>query len=59
MQGILEQLTDVGVMAVIFAELAFVAAVWLAMLWRPRHSTHRPHDCRAYGCPWLDDRPTR
>ena len=35
-----------------------VGAVWLAMLWKPRHRTHRqPHDCRALGCPWLDERP--
>jgi hypothetical protein len=58
-QSILAQLSDFGVGAVILAELAFVAAVWLAMLWRPRHRTHRPHDCRAYACPWLDERPTR
>ena len=58
MQGILEMLTDGGQVAVIFAELVLVGAVWLAMLWRPRHRTHRqPHDCRAYGCPWLQERP--
>lgn len=58
MQGILEHLTDLGQVAVIVAEIAFVGAVWLAMLWRPRHRTHvRPHDCRAYACPWLNERP--
>ena len=60
LQAILDQLSDIGVLAVVFAELALVAVVWLALLWKPRHRTHRvPHDCRAYGCPWLEDRPTR
>lgn len=58
MQQILDQLTGFGQAAVVVAELAFVGAVWLAMLWRPRHRTsRRPHDCRAYGCPWLNERP--
>ncbi|HUQ41734.1 MAG TPA: hypothetical protein VM052_04455 [Candidatus Limnocylindrales bacterium] len=58
MQGILEQLSDFGQVAVIVAELLLVAAVWLWMLWRPRHKTHKqPHDCRAFGCPWLAERP--
>lgn len=57
-QAILEQLSDFGQLAVILAELLFVTAVWLWMLWRPRHVTHRrPHDCRAFGCPWLGERP--
>ena len=60
MQGILDQLSDFGQLAVIFAEFAFVGAVWVALLWKPRHRTHRrQHDCRAYGCLWLNDRPTR
>lgn len=59
MQVILEQLSNLGVAAVILAEIAFAAVVWLALLWRPRHQTHRPHDCRAAGCRWLSDRPTR
>ncbi|TMB58998.1 MAG: hypothetical protein E6J38_11880 [Chloroflexi bacterium] len=60
MQGILEQLSDFGQMAVVAAEFLFVATVWVALLWKPRHRTHRqPHDCRASGCPWLNDRPTR
>jgi hypothetical protein len=60
MQGILDSLTDFGQLAVVVAEFAFVAAVWVVLLWKPRHRTHRrPHDCRTYGCPWLDDRPTR
>jgi hypothetical protein len=54
-QGILAQLSDFGQMV---AEFTFVAIVWLAMLWRPRHRTHRRgHDCRAFGCPWLEERP--
>lgn len=54
----LDQLTGLGQFAVILAEFAFVAVVWVAMLWRPRHRTHRrPHDCRAFGCPWLEERP--
>lgn len=58
MQVILEQLSDFGQIAVILAEFTFVAVVWLAMLWRPRHRTHRRgHDCRAFGCPWLQERP--
>jgi hypothetical protein len=57
-QGILEHLSDLGQIAVIVAEFMFVAIVWLAMLWRPRHRTHRrPHDCRALACPWLLERP--
>jgi hypothetical protein len=58
MQGLLDQLTDFGQVAVIVAEFAFVAVVWVAMLWRPRHRTNRtPHDCRAFACPWLNERP--
>ena len=58
MQEILDHLSDFGQVAVIFAEFAFVSVVWVAMLWKPRHRTHRqPHDCRAFGCPWLDERP--
>ena len=58
MQAILEQLSDAGQVAVILAELTLVATVWLAMLWKPRHRTgRRPHDCRAFACPWLDERP--
>jgi hypothetical protein len=58
MQALLDQLSGGGVVAVVVAELAFVGAIWLGLLWRPRHRTHRrPHDCRAYACPWLDDRP--
>jgi len=58
MQGMLDQLNDFGQVAVVLAEFALVAVVWVAMLWRPRHRTHRPpHDCRAFGCPWLDERP--
>jgi hypothetical protein len=54
----LEQLSDFGQIAVILAEFTFVAVVWLAMLWRPRHRTHRrDHDCRSFGCSWLGDRP--
>ncbi|HYK99195.1 MAG TPA: hypothetical protein VEU77_12460 [Candidatus Acidoferrales bacterium] len=54
----LDTLTGGGQLAVIVAELLLVGAVWLAMLWKPRHRTHRqPHDCRAYGCGWLDERP--
>jgi hypothetical protein len=57
-QGVLDQLSGFGQVAVIMAELLLVAAVWVAMLWRPRHKTHRqPHDCRAFGCPWLKERP--
>jgi len=29
----------------------------LMMLWRPRHATYRPHDCRSLGCGWLEDKP--
>ncbi|MDQ2951426.1 MAG: hypothetical protein M3R54_04110 [Chloroflexota bacterium] len=58
MQGILQQLTDFGQLAVIFAELSLVGVVWVAMLWRPRHKTHRRgHDCRSFGCSWLQERP--
>ncbi|HLQ04617.1 MAG TPA: hypothetical protein VK197_03075 [Verrucomicrobiae bacterium] len=58
MQGILEHLSDFGQYAVILAEFAFVGAVWVALLWRPRHRSHRRgHDCRAFGCPWLEQRP--
>ena len=58
MQQLLDTLTGGGQLAVVFAELTLVGVVWLAMLWKPRHRTHRqPHDCRALGCPWLDERP--
>ena len=57
-QAVLDGLSDGGQLAVILAEIALVGAVWLAMLWRPRHRTSRnPHDCRQYGCPWLEERP--
>ena len=59
MQEFITHFSDVGVFALIVAELTLVALVWIAMLWRPRHRTHGPHDCRASGCPWLNDRPTR
>ena len=59
-QVILEHLSDFGQIAVILAEFTLVAIVWLAMLWRPRHRTHRRgHDCRAFGCPWLEERPNK
>lgn len=58
MQALLDTLSGGGQLAVILAELVLVGSVWLAMLWKPRHKTHRqPHDCRAYGCPWLEERP--
>ena len=58
MQPFLDLFSDGGQLAVILAEITLVGAVWLAMLWKPRHRTHRqPHDCRALGCPWLDERP--
>lgn len=59
MQEFVAHFSDVGVLALIVAELALVALVWVAMLWRPRHHRRGAHDCRALGCPWLDDRPTR
>ncbi|HEY6959112.1 MAG TPA: hypothetical protein VI814_09830 [Candidatus Limnocylindria bacterium] len=59
MQEFISHFSDIGVIALIVAELALVALVWLAMLWRPRHRRHGVHDCRTAGCPWLDDRPTR
>ena len=58
MQALLDSLADVGQLAVILGEFALVMLVWVALLWKPRHRTHRqPHDCRALGCPWLDERP--
>ena len=58
MQALLDSLSDVGQLAVILGEFALVMLVWVAVLWKPRHRTHRqPHDCRALGCPWLDERP--
>ncbi len=59
MQEFVDHFSSLGVAALLVAELALVALVWVAMLWKPRHRTNRPHDCRALGCPWLDDRPTR
>jgi len=53
----LAQLSDFGQIAVILAEFTFVALVWLAMLWRPRRTHRRDHDCRAFGCSWLEERP--
>lgn len=58
MQAFVDLFSTGGQVALVVAELAFVAVVWLAMLWKPRHrSQRRGHDCRLLGCPWLDDRP--
>jgi hypothetical protein len=56
--AVLDQLSPEGQIAFVFAFVALTSFGILLMLWRPRHRTHRPHDCRTVGCQWLEDRPS-
>jgi hypothetical protein len=56
-QWIMERLTTEGQVAFVFAALVLTGIALLLMLWRPRHATYRPHDCRSLGCKWLEDSP--
>jgi hypothetical protein len=55
--ALLEHLTVEGQIAFILAAVLLTAVGFLLMLWRPRHITYRPHDCRSVGCNWLEDKP--
>jgi hypothetical protein len=55
--ALLDMLTVEGQIAFILAFVILTAVGMLMLFWRPRHSTHRPHDCRTVGCAWLEDRP--
>ena len=58
MHGLLASLDLGGQIALVIGMLAGVAYVYVSLLWKPRHATHRRvHDCRALGCPWLKERP--
>jgi hypothetical protein len=56
--GILASLDIGGQIAFFVATAAGVAYVYVWILWRPRHLSHRrDHDCHSLGCPWLKERP--
>ena len=56
--GLLESLDLGGQIAFVVATLAGVAYVYVSLLWKPRHVSHRrDHDCRSLGSPWLKERP--
>ena len=56
--GLLASLDLGGQIAFVVATLAGVAYMYVSILWKPRHASHRrDHDCRTLGCPWLKDRP--
>ena len=55
--GLLELLTADGQIAFVLASVILAMVGMLMMLWRPRHATYRPHDCRSQGCKWLEDSP--
>ena len=56
-QAVLEDLTIGGQIAFVLAAMILTAVALVVMLWRPRHATYRPHDCRSLGCKWLEDSP--
>lgn len=56
--GLLESLDLGGQIAVIVSAVAGIVYVYVSLLWKPRHLSHRrDHDCRSLGCPWLKERP--
>jgi hypothetical protein len=55
--ALLEMLTAEGQVAFVLAFVMLTAVGLLLMLWRPRHATYQPHDCRSMGCGWLEDKP--
>ena len=50
-------LTVEGQVAFVLAFVVLTAVGLLMLLWRPRHATYQPHDCRSMGCLWLEDKP--
>ena len=55
--ALLQGLTPEGQVAFVLAAVVLAIYGMLLMLWRPRHSTYLPHDCRSRGCNWLEDKP--
>lgn len=55
--ALLDMLTVDGQVAFVLAFVVLTLVGMLMMLWRPSHATYRPHDCRAMGCHWLEDKP--
>jgi len=55
--ALLDLLTADGQVAFVLAAVTLSAVGMLMMLWRPRHATYRPHDCRSLGCGWLEEKP--
>jgi hypothetical protein len=54
---LLDLLTADGQIAFVLAAVILTSFGMILMLWRPRHATYRPHDCRSLGCQWLEDKP--
>ena len=55
--GILASLDIGGQIAFFVATAAGVAYVYVWIVWRPRHLSHRrDHDCHSLGYPWLKER---
>jgi hypothetical protein len=54
---LLNMLTVDGQLAFLLAAAVLTTFGLLLILWRPRHATHRQHDCRTMGCQWLEDKP--
>ena len=55
--ALLDMLTVEGQVAFVLAFVVLTAVGLVMMLWRPRHATYQPHDCRSLGCHWLEDQP--
>ena len=53
----LDLLTADGQVAFVLAAVMLSSVGMLTMLWRPRHATYRPHDCRSLACGWLEEKP--
>lgn len=53
---LLDHFTADGQFAFVAAAVLLTVFAMLLMLWRPRHVTYRPHDCRMTRCEWLEDR---
>ena len=57
--ALLDMLTIQGQVAFVLAFVILTTVGLIVMLWRPRHATYQPHDCRTLGCQWLEDKPVR
>jgi len=55
--ALLDMLTVEGQIAFVLAFVVLTMVGLVMMLWRPRHATYQPHDCRSMGCHWLEDKP--